>query len=214
MQTRALASIPFASAGPASVLFVAPECASVTASPRGGTALARDPGASAAAIARSVEECYGRSMQRSAGEIRARRRTRRVVMAAYYAVVATFIVIAVTNITWQIGSPRWRRHAPADCGAGLDALRQGVERARQAAGELSAAGEDVALARFRQALLPEWDRRDEVAAACESNADLARALDLIERLRYAEERAVRREVSELSPLRRRVEQLRTSPPHP
>jgi hypothetical protein len=33
------------------------------------------------------------------------------------------------------------------------------------------------------------------------------ALDVIERLRYAEERAVRREVSELAPLRRKVGEI-------
>ena len=135
-------------------------------------------------------------------------------MAAYYVVVAAFIVLAAGNVTWEIWAPHFRRHVPADCGAGLEALKQGVERARQAAGELSEASEDAALARFRQALLPEWERREEIAAACESNAELARALDVIERLRYAEERAVRREVSELAPLRRKVEQLRTSPPKP
>jgi hypothetical protein len=135
-------------------------------------------------------------------------------MAAYYVVMAVFIVIAAGNVTWQIWSPRFRHHDPTDCGAGLEALKQGVARARQAAGELSEASEDAALARFRQALLPEWERQDAIAAACQSHPDLAAALDVIERLRYAEERAVRREVSELAPLRRRVEQLRTSPPHP
>jgi hypothetical protein len=153
-------------------------------------------------------------MQRSAGEIRARRRARRAVLTAYYLVVAAFIVVAAGNVTWQIWSPRFRKHEPIDCAAGLEALKRGVARARQAAGELSEGSEDAALARFRQALLPEWERHDSIAAACESNAELASALDVIERLRYAEERAVRREVSELAPLRRRVEQLRTSPPLP
>ena len=153
-------------------------------------------------------------MQRSAGEIRARRRTRRAAMTAYYAVVAVFIVISAGNVTWQIWSPRFRAHEPTDCSAGLEALKRGVARARQAAGDLSEASEDEALARFRQALLPEWERHDAIAAACQSKAELASALDVIERLRYAEERAVRREVSELAPLRRRVEQLRTSPPPP
>jgi len=154
------------------------------------------------------------TMQRSAGEIRARRRARRAIMTAYYAVVALFIVAAAGNVTWQIWSPRFRQHEPTDCAAGLQALQLGIARARQAAGDLSEASEDEALARFRQALLPEWDRRDAIAAACQSKAELASALDVIERLRYAEERAVRREVSELAPLRRRVEQLRTSPPKP
>jgi hypothetical protein len=135
-------------------------------------------------------------------------------MAAYYALMALFIVVAAGNVTWQIWSPRFRRHEPTDCGAGLEALKDGILRARQAAGELSEASEDAALERFRQALLPEWERHDAIAAACESNAEHAAALDVIERLRYAEERAVRREVSELAPLRRRVEQLRTSAPPP
>jgi hypothetical protein len=135
-------------------------------------------------------------------------------MAAYYAVVVLFILLAAGNVTWEIWSPRFRQHEPTDCSGGLEALKQGVTRARQAAGELSAASEDAALARFREALLPEWGRHDAIAAACESNAELAAALDVIERLRYAEERAVRREVTELAPLRRRVEQLRTSPPSP
>src|SRR5580765_8383301 len=81
-------------------------------------------------------------MQRSAGEIRARRRTRRAVMAAYYAVMAIFIIIAAGNVTWQIWSPRFRRQEPLDCAAGLEALKRGVARARQAAGELSDASED------------------------------------------------------------------------
>jgi hypothetical protein len=135
-------------------------------------------------------------------------------MAAYYAVVVTFIVIAAGNVTWEIWAPHFRHQTPSDCAAGLQTLQQGIDRARRAAGELSEASEDAALARFRQALLPEWGRRDEIAAACESNAELVTALDVIERLRYAEERAVRREVSELAPLRRKVEQLRTSPPKP
>jgi len=135
-------------------------------------------------------------------------------MAGYYVVVVTFIVIAAGNVTWEIWSPRFRRQTPTDCAAGLQTLEQAVEKARRAAGDLSDASEDAALARFRQALLPEWERRDEIAAACESNAELVRALDVVERLRYAEERAVRREVSELAPLRRKVEALRTSPPKP
>ena len=135
-------------------------------------------------------------------------------MTAYYAVVAIFIVFAAGNVTYDIWAPRFRQLPKADCAEGLASLKRSVERARHAAGELSEASEDAALGRFREALLPEWDQRDAIAAACESSPDLATALDVIERLRYAEERAVRREVSELAPLRRRVEQLRTSPPSP
>jgi hypothetical protein len=135
-------------------------------------------------------------------------------MTAYYAVVAIFIAVAAGNVTYDIWGPRFRQHPPADCASGVQSLERAVARARRAAGELSEASEDAALDRFREALLPEWSQRDAIAAACQTNPELARALDVIERLRYAEERAVRREVSELAPLRRRVEQLRTSPPSP
>ena len=91
------------------------------------------------------------------------------------------------------------------CRDGLLALHTAVERARQAAAGTD--GEDAALARFRTALTPEWGFRDDVAAACRGKAEDEGALDAIERLRYAEEHAVRREAGELAPLRRRVEAI-------
>jgi hypothetical protein len=128
-------------------------------------------------------------------------------MIAYYLVVAAFILLAAGNVTWQVWAPYFRSYAPVDCRAGLRDLTRAIDRARQAAGSFSEAGEDAALAHFRSELSPEWDRHGEVAASCQSDHDLAVALDVIERLRYAEERAVRREVSELAPLRRRVGQI-------
>jgi hypothetical protein len=133
-------------------------------------------------------------------------------MTAFYAVVVTFIVIATGNVTWQVWSPAFKSQPPTDCRTGLADLTAAVERARVSAGSLSEAGEDAALGQFRGSLSPEWDRHHAIAAACGSDPELARALDVVERLRYAEERAVRREVSELAPLRRRVGQLGTSQP--
>jgi hypothetical protein len=131
-------------------------------------------------------------------------------MIAYYLVVAAFILLAAGNVTWQVWAPAFRTYAPVDCRAGLRDLTLAIERARQAAGSFAESGEDAALAQFRSKLSPEWDRHDKVAASCQSNHDLAVALDVIERLRYAEERAVRREVTELAPLRRRVGQIWTN----
>ena len=51
---------------------------------------------------------------------------------------------------------------------------------------------------------PEWTYRDGVAATCRGSVEDERALDAIERLRYAEEHAARREAGDLAPLRRRV----------
>jgi hypothetical protein len=145
-----------------------------------------------------------------AAEARARRRGRRWTMTAYYVVVAVFIVIAAGNVVWQVWAPAFRKYPPVDCRAGLRDLTLALDRARDAAGSLAEAGEDTALSHFRSELSPEWDRHDAVAASCRKDRELAVALDVIERLRYAEERAVRREVDDLAPLRRRVGQIRTN----
>jgi len=78
-----------------------------------------------------------------------------------------------------------------------------VERARGAAPGTD--GEDAAIERFRAALLPEWGHFDGVAVSCKGSEKDEGALDAIERLRYAEEHAVRREAGDLAPLRRRVQ---------
>lgn len=145
--------------------------------------------------------------ERAVGEARARRKARGIVMAVYYAIVVVFIAIAAGNVVWQVWAPAFRSYPRVDCRAGLRELVLAIERARQAAGSLSEAGEDSALAEFRRQLSPEWDRHDEVAASCRSDHEFAMALDVIERLRYAEERAVRREVTDLAPLRRNVAQI-------
>jgi hypothetical protein len=149
-------------------------------------------------------------MQRSADEVEARRRGRRSVMIAYYAIVAGFILLAAGNVTYQVWAPLFRSYSPVNCQVGLSELARAVDRARQAASSVSEEGEDVALAQFRTALSPEWDNHDAIAATCQKSAELASLLDVVERLRYAEERAVRREVSDLAPLRRKVGQLRTN----
>jgi hypothetical protein len=81
-----------------------------------------------------------------------------------------------------------------------------VVRARDDAAKTDQ-GEDAALARFRSALEPEWSHRDDIAARCQGTPRDKGALDAIERLRYAEEHAVRREAGELAPLRRRVQAI-------
>jgi hypothetical protein len=144
---------------------------------------------------------------RRAGETHARRRGRRAMMTAYYLVVVGFILAAGGNVAWQVWSPVFQSYPTGDCRAGLRQLAKAIERARQAAGNLSEASEDEALRQFRSALSPDWDRHDAIVNACRPDSALSVALDVIERLRYAEERAVRREVSDLAPLRRKVGQI-------
>jgi hypothetical protein len=146
-------------------------------------------------------------MDRSAGEIEARRTGRRALIVVYYVVLGLFIAIAGGNVVWQVWAPALSRHPKVDCRAGLYGLGVAINRARAEAQAASQQGEDAAVSRFRSALAPEWSQNAAIAASCNDDDTLARALDSIERLRYAEEHAVRREVNELAPLRRKVQDL-------
>jgi hypothetical protein len=133
-----------------------------------------------------------------------RKRGRRIALTVYYAMVVLVGGTAAFQITRQVFFDPRPPVPYATCHQGLQALYHAVGRAREAAAR-SEGGEDDALARFRRALDPEWSYRDGVAAACQASARDAGTLDAIERLRYAEEHAVRREAGELAPLRRVVE---------
>jgi hypothetical protein len=145
----------------------------------------------------------------------ARRTGRRIATGVFWAITVAVAVASAVQVSQQVlfnpcpGGLSCTGPATAvtfkTCGDGLLALHAAVERARLAAAGTD--GEDAALARFRAALTPEWGHRDDVAAACRGSADDEGALDAIERLRYAEEHAVRREAGELAPLRRRVEAI-------
>jgi hypothetical protein len=126
-------------------------------------------------------------------------------MGAYYGMAAVISVLATVQIARQVF---WTDTLPspwASCREGLLALNAAVDRARAAASGNE--GEDAALDGFRRALEPEWRSRDAVADACRGSRTDERALDAIERLRYAEEHAVRHEAGDLAPLRRRVQTI-------
>lgn len=145
---------------------------------------------------------------------------RRVGAIAYWTLVVGVCLAAAVEITWQVLFQGYPTAPYAGCHEGLRALFGAVVRAREAAAH-TGEGEDAALARFRAALQPEWTYRDAVAARCRATPHDEGALDAIERLRYAEEHAVRREAGELAPLRRRVQAIvdgelggSTAPPTP
>lgn len=137
-----------------------------------------------------------------------RARGRRIALTLYYAVVALVGGTIAVQVTQQVFFEPAAPPPYATCQQGLQALFSAVARAREAAAG-SEGGEDAALARFRSALEPEWTYRDGVASLCRRPAATTGGdtgtLDAIERLRYAEEHAVRREAGELAPLRRTVE---------
>lgn len=88
------------------------------------------------------------------------------------------------------------------CREGQLALHDALVRA-----VLAAQGDDdadEALRRFRDALAPEWNELEGTRVLCSAVESERRSLDALERLRYAEEHAVRREASSLAALRRQV----------
>jgi hypothetical protein len=156
-----------------------------------------------------------------------RAKGRRIALVVYYALVVCIATPAAVQITLQIffedggrqrglparqppetsGEASGPAPLPPDtCHQGLRALFESLARAREAAAG-SEGGEYAALARFRQELEPEWIHRDGVASRCQGSPKDAATLDAIERLRYAEENAVRREAGELAPLRRKVQAI-------
>lgn len=132
---------------------------------------------------------------------------RRVALVVYYIGVVAVSLVAAVQITWQVFFGPAPAPPYATCHDGLHALFGAVSHAREAAAGSDTEGEDEALARFRDAIEPVWTYRDSIASRCRGARRDQATLDAIERLRYAEEHAVRREAEDLAPLRRRVQAL-------
>lgn len=133
---------------------------------------------------------------------RARRRGRRLGIALYSVIMSAFILVCGTQVMYQgFWSPK--ADTSPDCKSGISSLISALRRARAAAAE-EPLGERASLARFRQALLPEWQARGNLSKACGDDVWARHALSAIDRLRYAEEHAVRYESVDLAPSRRQV----------
>jgi hypothetical protein len=133
--------------------------------------------------------------------------------------VAVFTVIfAGATLLWtiQILTAVWGSAppSPAGCAGGTASLERAVERARLAyAVQAGDEDERAALARYRNALEPEWEQRKAVEAACRGDEAGRKRLKDVIALRYAEEHTVRYESLGLAPLRRRLKGTNVSPPN-
>jgi hypothetical protein len=135
----------------------------------------------------------------------ARRHGRRAGVVVFALIVAALTTVWSVQIILQVwGTPPV--DGDVECRAGLTGLVEAVRRARNAAAA-ETGGERAALARFRQELQPEWQRRDELGTTCREHPALLRALKELDRLRYAEEHAVRYEAGDLAQRRRRVRSI-------
>ncbi len=123
-------------------------------------------------------------------------------LAVFGLTVSSFIAACAIQIMLVVFSPPPGPEA-ASCEQGLAELTQGVRRAREAAAK-EPQGERAALKIFRENLSG-WDKRASMERLCQGDAAALAKLESIDRLRYAEEHAVRYEAAGgVAALRRRV----------
>jgi hypothetical protein len=129
-------------------------------------------------------------------------------LGLFLTLVTAFTAVCGIQILIQV----WAPDAPETdlgCHEGILALQQALYRARDAA-STAAGGERAALSRFRATLRPEWDFRATITQRCAGDPEALRSLVVLDKLRYAEENAVRYEATSLAALRRRGRQLGAS----
>jgi hypothetical protein len=136
---------------------------------------------------------------------KARRRGRTLGVAALFAVVTAFTAVCSVEIIQQAWATP-SSGSSAECRPGIADLIKAVRRARTAAAN-GTGGEREAMQRFREALLPEWSMRPGLGARCAGDPEATRALGEIDRLRYAEEHALRYEALDVAGRRRSVEAI-------
>lgn len=139
---------------------------------------------------------------------RARQLGRTVGIAVFGLIVATFTVVCSVQICLQVWAPEvvpFPDNPNLDCSAGILRLAEAIEVARLASADQ--AGEQEALARFRGALSPAWTHRAAVHRACAEDTEAIQRLRAVDRLRYAEEHAVRYGAIDLAKRRQEVKRL-------
>jgi hypothetical protein len=135
---------------------------------------------------------------------RAQRRGRQLGIAFYGVIVAAFTIVCSVQICLQVWAPEVRP-LTVDCAAGTLRLAEAIDVARQATSEEP--GEQLALARFRAVVAPAWEMRAALGKACAADPAALRHLREVDRLRYAEEHAVRYGAVDLAKRRQEVRRL-------
>lgn len=141
------------------------------------------------------------------GSARSAKLGRRLGIAVFSFLVAGFTVVCSVQICLQVWAPHVEP-APFGCSAGTLALADAVDAARLAAADEP--DEQAALGKFRGALEPVWRYRPALGRSCASNTEAAQHLRAIDRLRYAEEHAVRYAAVDLAQRRNEVKRLITT----
>lgn len=153
------------------------------------------------------------------GSNRARQLGRTIGIAVFSLIVATFTAVCSIQICLQVWAPKVTP-LPAsqpsdsqttgsgrtiDCSAGTLRLVEAIEAARLASAD--EVEEQAALAQFRGALSPAWTYRAAIDRVCAGDAEAIQRLRAVDRLRYAEEHAVRYGAIDLAKRRQEVKRL-------
>ena len=149
----------------------------------------------ASAMAPGAAESSAPEPPRS-GLSRVERAGRNAGILIYSVVVVAFTVTCAIQILHQVWWPESPK-ADVGCRSGVLQLADAVERARLAAAD-GGGGERAALERFRATLGASWRLRPALDGECRSDAAARAALREVDRLRYAEEHAVRYEATDLA----------------
>jgi hypothetical protein len=135
-----------------------------------------------------------------------RARARRWVHLLYFCFIVLVVAVILVQLTAQALAEAPLPPGGVRCGEEIEGLMLAVDRARTASCKTELT-EEEAVAAFRLALQPEWERAGAISRVCDKDPTWRATLDAIQYLRYAEENTVRRESSELASLRRRACQL-------
>jgi hypothetical protein len=134
---------------------------------------------------------------------RANRIGRRLGNVLFALLIGTFTLVCSAQVLSQGFSAAAGPFESIDCQSGLKSLARALHRAREAT-TTTGQNERARLERFRTSLLPEWQSRDVVQRQCASDTWGKQAYFQIERLRWAEEQAVRYESVDLARSRQTV----------
>ena len=118
--------------------------------------------------------------------------------------MAAFTVVCSVQICWQVWNPPVIP-STVGCSAGTLELVEAIEAARVASADQ--VEEKAALARFRGTVAPAWAHRSFLQHSCAGDPEAIRRLHAVDRLRYAEEHAVRYGAVDLAKRRQEVKRF-------
>ena len=156
-------------------------------------------------------------------EVRRRKLASRIVFGAFALFATAFILSSaaqlmsavlglriepVTAAPQAATTPPLTEPGRAACAAGIERLIAALDRAFLEASKLATAGAmsaDGVVTAFQGSALPEWSEEAAIETGCRSDPHGSDAFAAVLRLRLAEESFLRRQIVELSPVRRDVQ---------